>query len=414
MKRMLKWILFDLNSFFASCEQQEDPSLRGRPVAVVPTMTDSTSVIAASYEAKKFGIKTNTKVSDAKKMCPGLILKSGNHRLYTEYHYKIIKALEDVLPIRKTLSIDEMAFELMGKEQELHQALKIAQHMKDHVRAIVGSEIKSSVGIGPNLLIAKIASDMQKPDGLVSITSAEIQTKMSNLPIEVIPGVGRQMKFKLNAKGFYKISDLLAISENELKKNWGSIWGLRIAHELRGHDMLLRPKSEQKSISHQHVLPPNLRTLDLAFQVTSKLLMKALVRLRQERFKTKTLSLSIRMVRGDLFENSLSFLETDDSFFLLKQLKKLWISHHQKQWINQKPIKVAIVLSGLTSGPSQLSFFDTPKSSQINQALDLINSRFGLNTIYLANTKEVIHNAKTKIAFNYIPSLNEELDEADG
>ena len=150
---MLKWLLFDLNSYFASCEQQADPSLRGKPIAVVPMITDSTCVIAASYEAKKFGIKTGTRVGDAKKMCPGLILKTGNHKLYTEFHHKIIKAVEDVLPIKKVLSIDEVACEFIGREREYETAKAIAQKMKDHVRAVVGSEIKSSVGIGWRLIL---------------------------------------------------------------------------------------------------------------------------------------------------------------------------------------------------------------------------------------------------------------------
>jgi DNA polymerase-4 len=411
---MLKWILFDLNSFFASCEQQQHPELRGKPVAVVPSLTDSTCVIAASYEAKKFGIKTNTRVSEAKKMCPGLILKAGNHRLYTEFHHKIAQALEEVLPIKKRLSIDEFACELIGQEQVPERALIIAQKMKDHVRSVVGSEIKSSVGLGPNILIAKIASDLQKPDGLVAIPVQDIPARLGPLPIEVIPGVGRQMKIKLNAHGYFKISDLLKTPENELRKHWGNIWGLRIARELQGLHMAFRPETTQKSISHQHVLPPHLRTFSLSFQVATKLLMKGLVRMRSEKFKTKGLALSIKMVSGERYEQSVSFSDTDDTFFLNHQLKKLWIQDSSPLWNKKKPIKVAINLMDLVHGSSQLSFFDNPKTTQINQALDLINLRFGANTLFLAHTKDVIQSAKTRISFNHIPDLSEELDEADG
>lgn len=404
---MLRWILFDLNSFFASCEQQEDPSLRGKPVAVVPSITDTTSVIAASYEAKKFGIKTNTRVSDAKKMCPGLILKSGNHRLYTEYHHRIVKACEEVLPVKKVLSIDEVACELIGREQQIETATKIAQQMKDHVRHVVGSEIKSSVGIGPNILIAKIASDMQKPDGLVVIPKNLISEKMGHLPIEVIPGVGIQTKYKLNSKGFFTVNDLIKIPEFELKKHWGSIWGLRISRELQGEDWAWRAKTTQKSLSHQHVLPPDLRTLEKSFQVTLKLLMKAVARLRKEKLKTQSLSVYIKFMDGSRFENTITFQMTDDTYFLSRELKKIWTPKTK-----QKPIKVAIVFSGLADGPDQLSFFDNAKVNPINQTIDAINSKFGANTLFLASTKDVIGSAKTRISFNHIPSLEDELDEA--
>jgi DNA polymerase IV len=406
---MLKWILFDLNSFFASCEQQEDPSLRGKPVAVVPMMADSTSVIAASYEAKRHGIKTGTKVGDAKRMCPGLILKTGNHKLYTAYHHKIIKAVEEVLPIKKVLSIDEMACELIGREREFEAAKKIAQQMKDHVRSVVGSEIKSSVGVGPNVLIAKIASDMMKPDGLVMIEPDQILEKIGHLPIEDISGVGHQMKIRLNAQGYFKIADLIKTSEQELKKHWGSIWGLRIAKELRGEDLSWRKQTPQKSISHQHVLSPQLRNMQNSLQVLLKLTAKAAARLRDEKMKSTSLSIYVKCLDGTRFENGISFHESDDTVFLLNQVQKLYKDFGSVQ----RPIKVAVVISGLTDGPTQISFFDNPKNHQINMALDHINGKFGANTLYMASTQSVLNTAKTRIAFNHIPRLTDEFDETD-
>lgn len=403
---MLKWLLLDLNSFFASCEQQEDPSLRGKPVAVVPMITDSTCVIAASYEAKKFGVKTNVKVGDAKKMCPGLILKSGNHKLYTHYHHKIVKAVQEVLPIKKVLSIDEVSCELLGKEREPENARKIAQQMKDHIRNVVGSEIKSSVGIGPNILVAKIASDMQKPDGLVMVSADEILQKIGPLPIQDMPGVGRNMKYKLNGKNYFIIADFINAPEQQLRKHWGSIWGLRIARQLRGEDVSFHEREHQHSISHQHVLPPNLRDIEKSLQVTIKLLLKAAARLRAEKIKCKRLGVYLKFQNGQRFEKSIGFTETDDSYFLVDILKKTWPKRS-----SSKPVKAAIVLADLIHGPNQLSFFDNPKKESINQALDVINSRFGHNTLILASTKGVINSGKTRIAFNHIPELSDEFDE---
>lgn len=404
---MLKWLLFDLNSYFASCEQQEDPSLRSKPVAVVPMITDSTCVIAASYEAKKCGIKTGTRVGDAKKMCPGLILKSGNHKLYTEYHHKIIKAVEEVLPIKKVLSIDEVACELIGRERTIEKARQIAQEMKDHVRHVVGSEIKSSVGIGPNILIAKIASDMQKPDGLVIVPSGQILEKIGKLPIQDLPGVGVQMKYRLNAKGYFTIADFMKTPEQELRKHWGSIWGLRISRELAGEDIAYNKNPLQNSVSHEHVLPPNLRTPEKSFLVLTKLLMKAAARIRDEKLKARRLSVYIKFMDDTRFENSVTFSDSDDSAFLLRELKKLF-----KIQGNQRPIKVAITLSDLLNGPAQMSLFDNPKSNSINHALDSINSKFGANTLFVASTKDVLDSAKTRISFNHIPAVTDEFGDS--
>jgi DNA polymerase-4 len=110
----VQWLFLDLNAFFASCEQQENPALRGQPVIVVQTPTDSACAIAASYAAKGFGIKTGTLVKDARRLCPAVIPVQANHRLYTEYHDRTLKAVDTCLPVEKVCSIDEMACRLLG------------------------------------------------------------------------------------------------------------------------------------------------------------------------------------------------------------------------------------------------------------------------------------------------------------
>src|SRR6202045_2813813 len=114
----VQWLFLDLNAFFASCEQQEAPALRGKPVIVVQTLTDSAVAIAASYAAKAFGIRTGTLVREARRLCPAVVPVQANHRLYTEYHERILKAVDTCLPVEKVCSIDEMACRLMGSERQ--------------------------------------------------------------------------------------------------------------------------------------------------------------------------------------------------------------------------------------------------------------------------------------------------------
>jgi DNA polymerase-4 len=115
----VQWLFLDLNAFFASCEQQENPALRGQPVIVVQTLTVSAVAIAASYAAKAFGIKTGTLTRDARRLCPAVIPVQANHRLYTEYHQRILRAVDTCIPVEKVCSIDEMACRLMGTERQV-------------------------------------------------------------------------------------------------------------------------------------------------------------------------------------------------------------------------------------------------------------------------------------------------------
>ena len=139
---MLRSLFIDFNSYFASVEQQLDPALRGRPVGVVPVMADSSCCIAASYEAKAFGVKTGTRVSDAKRMCPGIALVLADHAKYVEVHQQAVAVVDRLAQVRQVVSIDEMECELTGRWRERERAVALAQQIKVALLA--------EVGVGPN------------------------------------------------------------------------------------------------------------------------------------------------------------------------------------------------------------------------------------------------------------------------
>jgi len=132
----VEWLFLDLNSYFASVEQQERPELRGRPIGIVPLITENTCCIAASYEAKAYGIKTGTSVADAKLVCPHLQLVEGRPKLYVEYHHRITEAVQSCIPISHVMSIDEMACRLMGRERFIPNANAIAYQIKEALRKV--------------------------------------------------------------------------------------------------------------------------------------------------------------------------------------------------------------------------------------------------------------------------------------
>ena len=158
----LKYLFVEFNSYFASVEQQLNPYLRGKPVAVVPMMTVSTCAIAASYEAKAYGIKTGTMIYEAKKICPDLICVQANHRNYVEFHEKILEETDKYLPIEKVMSIDEYVCELQGKECKTENAIEIAESIKKGIEENIGECMKTSIGIAQNRFLAKTATEIPR------------------------------------------------------------------------------------------------------------------------------------------------------------------------------------------------------------------------------------------------------------
>ena len=167
-KKEIKWLYLDFNSYFSTIEQQINPSIRNMPVVVVPSITDYTCAIAASYEAKKLGIKTGTMIFEAKKVCRHLICIKANHEKYIEYHHKLINEINRHIPIESVCSIDEVACKLTGKECELQIAVSIALSIKSSIRKNVGDYISCSIGIATNKFLAKTASNLKKAETIES------------------------------------------------------------------------------------------------------------------------------------------------------------------------------------------------------------------------------------------------------
>ncbi len=226
----------DLNSFFASVEQQLHPEFRNLPLAVVPTRADTTCCIAASYEAKALGIKTGTQVGEAKRICPSIVLIEGNHAVYAEYSHRIAQAVERCCPVAHTPSIDEMVCQLLGRECEPPRARAIALQIKQAIKDDVGETLRCSIGMAPNRYLAKIASDMQKPDGLIGLLPSQLPRSIAHLELRDLPGVGARTELRLNAKGITTMPQLLALDRPALHALWDSVWGDRLYHWLRGAD----------------------------------------------------------------------------------------------------------------------------------------------------------------------------------
>jgi DNA polymerase IV len=433
---MLASFFVDFNSFFASVEQQLDESLRGRPVGVVPVVAETTSCIAASIEAKKFGVKTGTGVRDARKLCPEIIFVHAQHEKYVAVHEKAVEAVDRILPVKQVMSIDEMECELPKRWQTREHATRLAALVKQEILGTVGDQLQVSIGVAPNTMLAKLASDMQKPNGLVIIEQHEIEEKLLALKLQDITGIGKRMLIRLNDCGIHSMADLYAAPRDLLHTAWGGLAGDDMYDKLRGVAYGPR-KTESRSLGHSHMLPPQMRNPKDALAVLNRLTQKAGMRLRKQGFYATALSVSVRLdprglpgYGGSNSHSSSAPLggqrdaamgETQDTFDLLHTLDLLWNSGLH---LLKRPKAVGIVLHGLVPASqhtpglfdesSQQSGADGDAAKQqqgrvkLLSALDGINRRYGKNALYFATAHGALDHAPMRIAFNRIPDIETE------
>ncbi|AXC14285.1 DNA polymerase IV [Acidisarcina polymorpha] len=419
----LAWLFLDLNSYFASVEQELQPRLRARPVAVVPLFADTTCCIAASYEAKAFGVRTGTTVADAKRMCPGIELIEARHEIYVDYHHRIIEAVETCVPITAVMSIDEMACRLIGREQPLLAALDLARRVKLAVRERAGSTLKCSVGLAQNRYLAKIASDMEKPDGLVALTPDILEAALLGLKPRDLPGIGARMEKRLHECGIRTMQQLLKLGREEMNSVWGGIGGEKLWHWLRGQDFNDPALEHQKSISQSHMLSPELRTLEGTYAVLHKLLHKAAMRLRSARLWTTHLTLEIKYavpkavatkqhlsgIPQSAWAKGTSLIECQDNLTLIEALQKLWAQRPQGAGF-EKPFYAGIALGNLVPNHLHtLNLFsgleEESRRTRITTTMDSLNHKYGTNTVMAASMLLAGAAAPTRIAFTSIPEL---------
>ena len=420
----------DLNSFFASVEQQLHPEYRGKPLGVCGTMADTGALIAASYEAKALGIYTLTKVGEAKRLCPDIILVHGSHSVYAEYSHRIAAAVERCCPVAHTPSIDEMVCELIGREREPPAARSIALAVKQAIQDDVGETLRCSIGMAPNRYLAKIASDMQKPDGLIGLLPSQLPRAIAHLVLRDLPGVGARTEARLNAKGITTMEQLLALDRNGMHALWDSVWGDRLYHWLRGaetgDDGAPVASDLQKSLGHSHVMGPEFRSDEGAWAVAHKLLHKAAMRLRMEKFYTGSLSVTVKyaLTREQVAKSTgktkkhtsgiehtawgmeARFRDRQDTLSLLDVLRKTWAKRPQGPEY-ARPFFVGITLRELIPESEHQAdlFGDEDNRAGLSATMDKLNLKYGHTTLHFAGMLPARETAPTRIAFTQIPVL---------
>lgn len=415
--RPLRWLYIDFNSYFASVEQQINPRLRGRPIIVVPMITDSTCAIAASVEAKRHGIRTGTKVYEAKKMCRDLVLVPADHRRYVDYHHRLIAVIEDYIPITRVGSIDEVACRLLDNENDPDQVRALAQAIKAGIARRVGERLTCSIGVAPSPLLAKLASDVQKPDGLVVFEARDLPHGLFGLALDDICGIGRNMKRRLAQRNIASIADFCALGPRRAGAIWGNRGGDRLWFELHGVEM--PPIATQtRSLGHSQVLAPANRPADRAFQILRRLTVKAAARLRRKGYHCGMIAIMAR--REDDYgkwKNARPCVPTDDSFAILNLVEALWREIMAPAAPCARPVRLQQVsVTFLALEPvaaTQYSLLPLAEGQKTRpaalcRAIDTLNEKYQSTIVTLAsNMAPPIKDMGAKIAFTRIPELAE-------
>ncbi len=374
----------DMDAFFASVEQRDHPELRGKPVLVGGDGPRGV-VAAASYEARVFGCHSAMPSSIAKRLCPNAIFVKGSHGTYSKVSKQVFEILERFSPAVQPVSVDEAFLDVTGSTHLFGSPTEIAIE----IRRLVKTELNltCSVGIAPNKFLAKIASNMNKPDGYTIITTNTVQQILDPLPIEKLIGVGPSVKQNLDRLGVRTVKQLRSLPIKTLRTRLGD-FGEKLYRLSRGLDNRpVRIDRGAKSISHEHTFATDLDNPDEVRAIIARQACDVAARLRKHHRFAKTISIKIRFGDFETISRSTTLdSQTNETAVIHAAAKSLF-----DLWANAfRPVRlIGVTLSQLTQSAAEPELFDTEshkKNQAIDQATDAIIQRFGKNALTRAST----------------------------
>jgi DNA polymerase-4 len=373
----------DMDAFYASVEQLDHPELRGKPV-IVGGSSNRGVVSAASYEARQFGVRSAMPIFQAKKKCPqGIFVPVRMHR-YKEMSDRVMEILEKYSPVVEQVSIDEAYLDLTGLERLHGSPVQIARRIKEEIRRV--TSLGCSVGIAPNKFLAKVASEMNKPDGLTAIPSRDAAKVAQSLPVEKVPGVGKKSVDRLQKLKVCVLGDLLALPEQALLKVAGK-FAYTLLEFAQGVDASpVVSHTDAKSVSSEETFEEN--TND--FEVLKKELLAQAEevgrRLRRNELKGSTVTLKLRRADFVRITRSVSFSEATDS---TKAIYERALTLLEAVDLSEKFRLIGVAVSGFAAGEggaTQLNLFARENRRHdswrdVEKAMDSITEKFGREAI---------------------------------
>ncbi len=369
----------DMNSFFASVEQSANPELKGKPVVITGSQ-QRTVILTASYEARKFGIKTGMMLHEARKLCQDVIMVPADNRKYTHTSSLIMKMMSDYTPLIEVFSIDEAFMDVSHSLSLFTSAENIAYLLKARIKHKF--DITCSIGIAPNKLLAKLASEMKKPDGLTVIAPGNVSRVLENMPIKELCGIGRKMERHLNLLGIQTCGQLGRYPVDILKRKFGIV-GERLHYMGLGVDdspvIPAEEADEVKSVGHSMTLKRDISSRTEILRYLLQLSEMVGRRARRYGVAGKTVHLTIRYSdfstmgkqatlpaqvnqSEDIYRGAVQILDTLDL---------------------EQPVRLlGVRITNLSYQREQLPLFDHERRKAFMvHAMDTVNNRFGDFTV---------------------------------
>jgi DNA polymerase IV len=370
----------DMNAFFASVEQQANPELRGKPIAVIGS-SGRTVITTASYEARKLGVKTGMAIWEAKRCCPHIILVVGDNRKYTSTSRRIMEMMRDYTSLVEVFSIDEAFLDVTHSLSLFESPERIAFLIKARILQNFG--ITCSIGIAPNKLLAKLASDMKKPDGLTIIRPEDVQRTMECLPVKELCGIGKRMEQRLLLMSIYTCGELGRCDVERLARKFG-ITGKRMKEMGQGIDnspvIPQEEDDEVKSVGHSMTLRRDIHQQEDILKILLQLSEMVGRRARRYRVSGRTVHLYIRFAD---FYSSVGKQETLRNFINQSEdIYKTAVAILDTLELPQAVRLLGIKLTNLQYHTEQLPLFEEERrKAQMVRAMDEVNNRFGDFTV---------------------------------
>ncbi len=366
----------DMDAFYASVEQRDHPELRGKPL-IVGGVSGRGVVAAASYEVRKFGVRSAMPIRRALALCPDAVCVRPRMSRYAEVSEQVFSVFNEFTPLVEGLSLDEAYLDVTGSRALKGDAVRIAQDIKRRIHEV--TSLTASVGVASNKLVAKIASDLHKPDGLTIVDKDRIHDVLDPLPVHRLPGLGRKLGERVFASGLATLGELRHADEERLRALFGKHWQSWRARASGIDDREVEPDHDEKSVSNERTFGEDLRDIDLMKTELSALADKVAARLRAKDLKAACLGIKIRSHDFTTVTRQCTLTTpTCESRVIAERALALFDG-----WVATQP-RPRIRLLGVSSsefyGEVQSDLFAEPERQQnekLDATLDAIREKFG-------------------------------------
>lgn len=375
----------DLDAFFVSVEQVLNPELKGKPVVVGGSPDRRGVVASASYEARRFGLHAGMPLTTASRLCPQAIFIEGSFAKYREASRKFMAILADFSPFLEPVSLDEAFLDATGFESIHGSVHQMATKMKQRIKDELG--LCASVGIGSCKVVAKVASELSKPDGLLEVADGKERSFLAPLPVAELPGIGKKTERVLKGLGIHTIGELSSMPLNALKSHFGASGELLHRYASGIDDREVEPPGAAKSISRETTFGKDTRDRSLLAATLRYLGERVGNTLRQQGKLARCVTLKLRYADFTTITRRHTLSQTTDSdqaiFETGARLLKRELS------LGKQPVRlIGIGVSNLVEGGRQPDMLDskTQRLEQLNRAIDRIRNKYGFTAIQTGRT----------------------------